>query len=82
MDSIYIVWTLFKGAEVNFNYLPWRTGGGGGRSEKLTKGGGSMVQGQKFLKGGGQQFSYLILPRFIIFTFKNYFTLCKTVLCI
>ena len=43
----------------------------------------SMVQGHVFLKGGrGWHFSYLIYSRFIIFTFRNYFTLCKTVLCI
>ena len=42
----------------------------GGESEKLKKGmeGGSMVQGQVFLKGGGWHFSYLI---FIIFD-KNF----------
>ena len=39
-----------------------------------------MVQGQFFLKGGGWHFSYLIFPRFIIFTFRNYFTLYKVVL--
>ena len=39
-----------------------------------------MVQGQVFLKGGGWHFSYLILSRFIIFKFRNYFILCKTVL--
>ena len=33
---------------VNFHYLPWR-----GDFEKLKKGGGSMVQGQVFLKDGG-----------------------------
>ena len=36
---------LFKGVGVNFNYLPWREG-----SEKLKTGGGSMIQGQIFLK--------------------------------
>ena len=41
--------------------------------EKLKKGGGSMVQGQVFLKGGYfWHFSYLIFSRFIIFTFRNY----------
>ena len=34
--------------EVNFDYLPWR-----GESEKLKKAGGSMVQGQVFLKWAG-----------------------------
>ena len=32
-----------------------------------------MVQGQVFLKGGWH-FSYLIFFRFIIFTFRNYFS--------
>ena len=56
-----------------------------GESEKLKKRGGSMVQGQVFLKGEGRvgwRLSYLIFTRFIIFTFRNYFTLCKIVLCI
>ena len=37
---------FFKGGGVNFKYLPRR-----GESEKIEKGGGSMVQGQVFLKG-------------------------------
>ena len=37
----------FLRGEVNFDYLPLR-----GESEKLKKMGGSMVQGQVFLKGG------------------------------
>ena len=46
-----------------------------------------MVQGQVFLNGGGGgkeggQFSYLNISSFFIFTFRNYFTLCKIVLCI
>ena len=49
-----------------------------------------MVQGQVSLKlergggGGGWHgtFSYLIFSRFIIFTLRNYFTLCEIVLCI
>ena len=53
---------------------------------KIKKGGGSMVQGQVLLKERGDwHFSYLIFSRFIIFTFftfRNYFTLCKIVLCI
>ena len=32
--------------------------------------------------GGGWHFSYLIFSRFIIFTFRNYFTHSKIVLCI
>ena len=39
-----------------------------------------MVQGQVFLKGGGWQFSYIIFSRFVIFTFRNYFTFFKIVL--
>ena len=35
------------------------------------------MQGQVFLKGGKWHFSYLIFSRSIIFTFRNYFTLCK-----
>ena len=59
-----IVWTPFpflKGwAEVNFNYLPQR---GWGDSEKLKRGGESMVQGQVFLKGGGGE-RLVIFPLF------------------
>ena len=40
---------FFKGGGVNFNYLPRR-----GDSEKLKKGCGSMVQGEVFLKWGGE----------------------------
>ena len=47
---------------------------------KIKKRGGSMVQKQVFLKGEDCHFSYLIFSRFIIFTFRNYFTLCKIVL--
>ena len=40
-----------------------------------------MVQGQVFLKGGGGRrgwhFSDLIFSRFIIFTFRNYFSVSK-----
>ena len=38
---------LFKGGEVNFDYLPQRE-----NLKNLKKGSGSMVQGQAFLKGG------------------------------
>ena len=41
--------SFFKGGEVNFDYFPRK---GGGQSEKFYKGGGTMVQGQVFLKGG------------------------------
>ena len=88
---------LFKGRwEVNFNYHPCRG------DPKQKKEGGSMVQGQVFLKrgggggggggfffflnfwGGGRAgfFLYLNFSRFIIFIFRNYFPLCKIVLCI
>ena len=39
-----------------------------------------MVQGQVFLRRE-KGFCYLIFSRFIIFTFRKYFTLCKIVLC-
>ena len=68
---------FLKGREVNFDCLPRK-----GEYERIQKGGGSMGQGQIFLKEGGWHFSYLIFSRFIIFTFRNYFTLCKIVLCI
>ena len=68
---------FLKGREVNFSYLPRK-----GENEKIQKEGGSMGQGQIFLKEGGWHFPYLIFSRFIIFTFRNYFTLCKIVLCI
>ena len=42
-----------------------------------------MVQGQVFLKGRrADTFPFFLFSRFIIFTFTNYFTLCKIVLCI
>ena len=53
--------------------------------EKLKKGGGSMVQGQVFLKEGRGKSWYffsLIFSRFIIIAFRNYHTLCIIVLCI
>ena len=49
---------------------------------KITKGCGSMVKEQVFLKVGCVAFSCLIFLRLTIFTFRNYFTLCKTVLYI
>ena len=57
-------------------WLPHPEGG----HEKLKKGGGSMVQGQVFLKAGGWHFPDLIFSRLIIFTFRNYFSLCKIVI--
>ena len=41
-----------------------------------------MVQRQVFLKGRGMAILLFIFSRFIIFTFRNYFTLSKIVLCI
>ena len=64
---------FLKWREVNFKYLPWR-----GNLKNFK----NMVQVQVFLKVGGWHCSYLIFLRFIIFTFRNYFTLCKIVLCI
>ena len=82
--SVKIVWwywhslvPLFLKEAKKINYLPQR-----GRDLKNQKLGGSMVQGQIILKRGSWHFSYLIFLRFIIFTFRNYFTLCKIVLCI
>ena len=41
-----------------------------------------MVQGQVLSKGGDWHFSNLIFSSFIIFIFRNDFTLSKIVLCI
>ena len=51
-----------------------------GGSEKLRKGGGSMVQGLVLLKKGWGGLT-LFLFNFFIFKFINYFTPCKTALC-
>ena len=80
--DICIVWTLpFLKGGVKF-WLPPPDGG----KYELKKGGGTIVERQAFLKGGwgewGWYFSNLIFSRFIIFTFRNYFSLCKIVLCI
>ena len=41
-----------------------------------------MVQGHIFLKGGQGLALFLFnFLRFIIFTYRNYFTLCKILLC-
>ena len=76
----YIVQTpLFKGGEVSFDYLPCRSG----KIWKIKKRGWKNHAGAGFLKrGGGWHFSCLIFSKFIIFTFRNYFNLCKIVLCI
>ena len=66
---------LFKEGGVNFSYLPQHGG-----LWKIKKAGGSMVQGQVFLKGEGRLFPIWFFSSFIIFTFRNYFTLCKIAL--
>ena len=65
---------LFKGGQLILITSP-RVGGD---SEKLKKWGGSMVQGQVFLKGGDWYF-YLIFSRFIIFKSRNYFILIRKI---
>ena len=46
----------------------------GGESEKLKKRGWKYEAGAGLLKRAGGHFSSLIFSRFIIFTFRNYFT--------
>ena len=54
-----------------------------GGPEKLKEGVEVWGRGRSSEKReGGWRFSYSIFSKFIIFTFKNYFTLCKVVLCI
>ena len=65
-----------KNGESKFGLPPLEEGG----SKKMKKGNERMVQVQVFLKGGLTLF-LLKFSRFIIFTFRNYFTLCKIVLC-
>ena len=63
---------------VNFNWLPRR--GGSGKLKKVVevwcRGGSSWRLGRSW------HFLNLIFSRFIIFTFRNYFTHCKVVLYI
>ena len=67
---------FLKGGRVNFDNLHQRREGGGG-IWKIEK------RGWKYGAGGaGGHFSYFSFSRFIIFAFKNYFTLCKIVSCI
>ena len=76
LKARYYLASPFLRGGVNFNNFLRR-----GEIWKIKKGGGTMVQGEVFLKGGGGwRFCYLIVSRFIIFTFRNYFTLCKTVM--
>ena len=73
----YIIWTPFL---ILITILV-----GGGNLKNYKKWGGSKYgAGAGIFKkdGGSWHFSYLIFPRFIIFTFRNDFTLCKIVLCI
>ena len=49
---------------------------------KINKSGWKYGAGAVLLKRREWHFSNLIFSRFIIFTFRNYFTLCKIVLCI
>ena len=64
---------LFLKEGVNFDSIPSRGEG----SQKLKRG-WKYGAGAGLLKGGwGWHFSYWVFPRFIIFTFRNYFTLCK-----
>ena len=78
-NSLPLAPSFFKRGEVNFDDVPRR--GGIWRIKKgvevWCRGGSSYKRGE-----GGWRFSYLIFWRFIIFTFRNYFTLCKIVLCI
>ena len=68
--------SLFKGRQLILITFPCRMGRG---LWTIKKRGGSMVQGQVFLKGGDWCF-YLIFSRFIIFNYRNYFILCEIVL--
>ena len=70
---------LFKGRQLILITSPPLGGEG---LWKILKRGWKYGAGAGLLKRGGWNFSYLIFSRFIIFTFRNYFTLCKIVLCI
>ena len=65
--------------KVNFNDLLRR---GGGWLWKIENREWKYDAGAGLLNRGGWHFSYLIFSSFIIFTGRNYFTLCKIVLCI
>ena len=67
---------LFKGGS-KF-WLPPPEGG----DPKNFKKGWKYGVGEGLLKRGGWHFFYIIFSKFIIFTFTNYFTLCKVMLCI
>ena len=72
---------FFKGREVNFKYLPWR-GGNLKNQKKWWKYGAGAGLFKRMGGMGSWHFSYLIFSRFIIFTFRYYFTLGKIVLCV
>ena len=78
--SKHYFYIVIKSGEVNLF-----TSSGGGESEKLKKGGGSMVHGLVFLKGvggwGEGGAATFPISKFIVFIFRNYFSLCKIVLC-
>ena len=75
--SIVRIPPFLNGGEVNFKYLPQR-----GQIWKIKKIRWKYGAGAGLLKRWGWRFSYLIFSRFIIFAFRNYFTLCKILLCI
>ena len=66
---------LFKGGGSKF-WLPPPEGG----IWKIEKRGWKYCAGAGLFKRGGWHCSYLMLSRFIIFTFTNYFTLYKIVM--
>ena len=85
-----VVWRLHSSEPPPLTPLPLFNGGSkfwlpppgeGGQSGKLKKGGGSMVQGQVLLIGGADTFPFNFF-KLITFKFRNYFTLCKIILCI
>ena len=49
---------------------------------KIKKRGWKYSARAGFLEWGGYHFSYLMFSRFIIFTCRNFFTLCRTAICI
>ena len=78
----YIVQTSpppsFYSGEVSLDYLPRR---GEGDLKNFKKGWKYGAGAGLLKRGGGWHLSYLIFSRFIIFTFWNYFILCKIVVC-
>ena len=68
---------FLKGGEVNFDYLPHSGGIWKIKKRRWKSGAGASVH----IRVGeeGEYFSNLIFSRFVIFIFRNYFKLCKTV---